>query len=356
MRRRGIVRLVLAGVGFVACKKDEASGPVEIKGSATTPVLLSANSPTKDEDPSVLRARDGTLYIAWFSDRGGNNDIYLSRSTDKTTWSPPLRITTSQWGDFYPNLIQDTRGIIHVVWFQWVSLRLGQIRHSQSTDGVTWTPEDAVTREFLTDDWIPTIVEAPDGGLLVYFVSENRAGPNGTADIYIVRRAPNATTWDLPRRANVSSAADHDQLPFAARVGNGITLVWVRHDRRTNDFIAHPKSEVMSATSGDGIVFGAVQQVTKSSKDAANLFPQIYQRSDNSWALVWLSTRTGAPKQFEIPVARFASFPSGVELNGFLPDGYSHRLTATGTPGEYLAAWVQGAKNSEDIYYRFVRR
>src|SRR5262245_25681240 len=70
----------------------------------TRATLLSVNSPTKDEDPSVLVARDGTIFVAWFSDRGGNPDIYLTSTNDGTNWKPPIRVTTSAAGDYYPNL------------------------------------------------------------------------------------------------------------------------------------------------------------------------------------------------------------------------------------------------------------
>lgn len=119
-------------------RKDGPSAPpvVVVGGTATPPTLLSTNSPTKDEDPSVLRARDGSLYIAWFSDRGGRSDIYVSRSVDKATWSSPVRVTSSPFSNFYPNLLQGAAGTLHLVWFEWVSLSVGQIRHSTSVNGV----------------------------------------------------------------------------------------------------------------------------------------------------------------------------------------------------------------------------
>jgi hypothetical protein len=39
-----------------------------------------------------------------------------------------------------------------------------------------------------------------------------------------------------------------------------------------------------------------------------------------------------------------------------LPEGYSHRVAATSTPGVYLGVWVQGPEGAQDIYYRFFRR
>ena len=104
-QRALIAGLVLSVSG---CKKDSvtqpggASSTPPIVGTATTPVLLSTGSPGKDEDPSVLLAADGKLYVAWFSDRGGSSAIWISSTTDKVNWSTPKRISNNTFGNFYP--------------------------------------------------------------------------------------------------------------------------------------------------------------------------------------------------------------------------------------------------------------
>jgi hypothetical protein len=125
---------------------------------------------------------------------------------------------------------------------------------------------------------------------------------------------------------------------------------------RNADFITHPKSDLFYATSSDGLTFSTPTQVTRESGNAANLFPQLFRRHDGSWAMLWLSTRTGAPRLNEVDVSRANQYPSAVVENTLLPPGYSHRLTATRTPGVSLAAWVQGPKGAEDVYYRYIRR
>src|SRR5213594_4256956 len=74
-------------------------------------------------------------------------------STDGASWSDPIRVSSTPAGDFYPNLFQDAQGTFHLVWFQWVALYVGQIRHSTSVDGLAWTPEEAVTTDAAVDDW-----------------------------------------------------------------------------------------------------------------------------------------------------------------------------------------------------------
>ncbi len=349
------VMVVVVGLALLGCKKSMPTEPTD-NSTATPPVLLSVGSPTEDEDPSVLRAQDGSLLIAWFSDRGGNSDIYISRSQDGATWPAPTRVTILPFGDFYPNLIQGTDGTFHLVWFSWVTLAVGQIRYSSSRDGVTWTSHEAVTTEFLVDDWVPTITEAPGGGLLVYFVSAKR-DQNRTADIYVVSKATGATVWSPAAKvAGINSLTEHDHLPFVARTGAVLTMTWVRYDTSDPDFITNPKSALYLATSTDGRAWSTPAKVTTETGKVVNLFPELYQHHDGSWYLMWLSTRSGVPRVWEIPLASAGRYPAGLVLNSNLPDGYSHRMVATKNPGEYLAVWVEGVKGSRDVYYRYLKR
>ena len=87
-----------------------------------------------------------------------------------------------------------------------------------------------------------------------------------------------------------------------------------------------------------------------------NLFPQVYQQHSGAWTLQWLSTKSGAPKLYEMPLSGVAAYPTGVLENPLLPAGYSHRITRTAVANQYLAAWVQGATGVQDIYVRLITR
>jgi hypothetical protein len=294
VRQTALIAGLTLSIG--ACKKDAVTEPSAqpIVGTATAPVLLSTGSPGKDEDASVLTAADGRLFVAWFSDRDGSSAVYVSSTTDKVNWSAPKRISNNTFGNFYPNLIQDDQGIFHVVWFAWVSPFLGALRHSASTDGVNWSAEESVTTNFLVDDWVPTIAQAPNGTLLVYFVSIKRDPTNPTNQIYVTTKRPNQTKWDpVVLAAGINSATEHDHLPFIARTGSELSLVWVRYDTRDANFINNPKSDLYLSTSADGLSWSPPLKVT-SDPAGQNLFPQIYQRHDGTWSLLWLSTRTGS--------------------------------------------------------------
>ena len=325
----------------------------------TDPILLSTGSPTKDEDPSVLRARDGSLYVAWFSDRGSNPDIYLTRTVNGRDWSAPTRVTTDPGGDFNPSLIQDEQGTFHLAWFRWTALFRGHIFYNSSPDGSSWDPlkEVQVTTTANVDDWVPTLTRAADGTLLVYFVSSLRGAQNATSDLYVAVRPPGNPAWDdaVPV-SGLNSMTAHDHLPFASRTGNDITLVWVRHDTTEPLPWLNPKSDTFSAVSSNGLSWSAPTPVTREVGRVVNLFPALYPSLGGQWSLVWLSTRLGAPKVFELPLSSAGRYPEGVVENTLLPAGYSHRIAATTTPGVYLGVWVQGPEGSQDVYYRFFKK
>ena len=320
--------------------------------------LLSVHSPTKDEDPSVISAQDGTIFVAWFSDRGGNADIYLTATHNGTDWSGPVRVTTSRDGDFYPNLFQDSHGTFHLVWFRWNKPFRGHIWHNSSPDGLTWNPEteEQVTVEKNVDDWVPTITQAPDGTLLVFFVSARRNATNPTSEIYVTMKHPTDVAWSHPvPPTGINSATEHDQLPFAARTGDKITLVWVRHDTTQALPWLNPKSDLFFSTSTDGQNWSVPSQITNEAGNVVNLFPAIYPKLEDEWSLVWLSNKTGQPMLVELPLANAGAYPLGLVINNQLRAGYSHRIAPTPTRGIYIGVWTEGPEGAQDVYYRFFK-
>jgi hypothetical protein len=343
-----------------------------VAGAAT---LFSVGNPAgKDEDPTVLLARDGSLCLAWFSDRdGGNQEIYLRRTTSGTDWTtPPLRVTNHPGGDFAPQLMQDDAGAIHLVWFRWSAFRVGQIMHRQATGDCTQlaaAADDPVSTDPGVDDWVPTIAQAADGALLVYWVSKTRATSGNRNRIYVSRRAAGAAAWTTPAlAAGLAAPGENEHLPFVLRTGSTLTMAWVRHDGTNFEpWVAPlPKSDIWLATSGDGLAWTAPVKMTNEPAPVVHLYPGLYRRFDGSVWIHWLSTRLDAvnqvPSLFEFPLAGLAPmnlYPNGIERNGLLSNmlpGYSHRISMTPAPGVYAGAWVDGQGNALDIALRFFGR
>ena len=186
-------------------------------------------------------------------------------------------------------------------------------------------------------------------------MSTLRDASNRTSEIYVASRAPGAAAFGPAAKAlGVNSPAEHDHLPFAARTGSEVSLVWVRHDTTEPLPWLNRKSDLLYSASPDGLAWRPPTRVTNDAGNVVNLFPTMFAGFDDRWAALWLSTRAGDPRVFELPLASVGS--AGGSENGSLPPGYSHKVAATPTPGVYLAAWVQGPEGSQDVYYRFFRR
>jgi hypothetical protein len=50
-----------------------------------------------------ILARDGSLFVTWFSARAGNDEVYITRTVNGTAWTPPVRVTFNGEGDLYSN-------------------------------------------------------------------------------------------------------------------------------------------------------------------------------------------------------------------------------------------------------------
>jgi hypothetical protein len=337
---------------LAACGEPSgAGGPFR----PTSARLLSTGSPTKDEDPSILLARDSSVFVAWFSDRGGNNDIYLTRTTDGASWSTPVRVTTDPGGDFYPTLMQDGAGTFHLTWFRWTAPFRGHIMYNSSADGLTWSPaaEVQVTATANVDDWVPTIGQAANGDLLVYFVSDLRDTANHTTDTYVSRRPSGSMTWDTAVVASgINSATEHDHLPVVARTaGSMLVLVWMRYDTTEALPFRVAKSHIWYASSANGLSWTAPQRITNDTDLVVHAFPALYLDEGRGWSFVWLSNRLGSLGVWDLPIG--APYPAAVAAISALPGaGYSHRITRTFVPNRYVGVWVQGPEGSQDVYYK----
>jgi hypothetical protein len=344
--------LTLAGCGAAAGGPDAAPAAFE----PGDPILLSPGGAAEDEDPSVLRAADGTLAVAFFSHRQGNSDIYITTSRDGATWTGPTRVTTDVDEDFAPNLIQDQAGRFHLTWFRRAPgpTYYAHVRSTSTMDLAVWSPaaERRVTDAagFL-EDWVPTIAEAPDGHLVIAFVSRFR-GTGSTYDLYAVTSGDHGDTWSAPAALDdVNDPARHDHLPFLARSASGLTLAWVRCDTTNAKPWENPSSDVYVSTSTDGARWTAPVNVTHDNA-ILDVFPGLYRRHGGAWSLAWVSTaESSTGSVFDLPLDGVSAYPAGRTELPLM--GYSPRIVATPRAGVYLGVWVQGGTGVQDIYGRF---
>jgi hypothetical protein len=299
------------------------------------PIDLTLDDPAEDEDPFVMRTRDGTLVVVYFARVDGNADLYLTTSRDGAHWTSRVRVTTAPEDDFYPNLVQDTAGNFHLAWFRkdgpptnyetvWVA----------TTDDLTvWPTGEPLVTGGAIEDWVPTIAATPSG-VKVVFSSKLRSA-DGRQHLY---------TKDGALPINATGEADH--LAQMVWTGGQLLMVWVRCDDTDPTYCFSPSADLWTAASSDGVSWSTPVEIT-GNDGMTDALPGLYQQTDGfTWMTVWV-TDAGV---VDLPLG--GSYPSQATV---LPlDGYSPRVVATTTPGVYLGAWVAGSP--QDVWVRVFQR
>lgn len=372
--------LLLAALGVTGCGNANTDGP---QGDTTPREQLSETLPSnlspgniggQDEDPAILKAADGALYVAWYSDRNGTRptgelarEVFLMRSMDGSTWSDPPIQLSSNTGDeraFYPTLAQGPDGTIHAAWWKVVPLMGGgtsnRIVYKSSSDGSDWSaPEQEVAAG--PGDFLPSIAVDAAGTVYLYFAAIVR-DDTGMTDfgqttlrVWVVVRQ--GGVWGAPALVQgVNDAAFHNTYPYVRYTDGRFVMTWTRYDAASgNDpltVIGEASTRTMYATSLDGTTWTGPVTLSNVAAGAIEVFPSLFA-TGGAWYGLWLSTEplpTGRHVEL-VPGAPYASLRERPELTG-----YSARMCETATPGIFWAVWVEGTNPTQKIRHRFFRR
>ncbi|MCC6995938.1 MAG: exo-alpha-sialidase [Deltaproteobacteria bacterium] len=320
-------------------------------------LLLSDGSPSKDEDPFILRTRDGRLHVAWFSERTGNGDIYLRSTSDGANFDAPVQLTSGPAVDFFPALTQSASARIHAVWFRRdTSGARGRIVYSHSDAISTWpisAEVDVTTPTGSASDWTPQIAETASGALVVVFVRDGCwPQPQPCFGLWATRSTTGGATW-TPAAQILPTAGQQDHLPSLLASPAGLTLVWNRYDASATLPWLTATTDVALATSTDGVTWTAGTDLTSNDGAAiTDVFPALYADHAGALHALWLEASSTAMAVVEQRLG--ATTPS--PISDLPAAGYSHHLVATPTPGRFLAAWVAGSGSALDIQVRVIAR
>jgi hypothetical protein len=347
---------------FAACGGGSASPDAAAIDGTTTdaapafepgaPLLLSTASPGNDEDPAVLLARDGSIYVAWFSESAGN-DIVISRTVDGVAWSPPVHVSSGAATDFGPTLYQDAGGVIHAAWFRWAgSSPPGKIVHARATspDSVAaWTAEVDVTTASATDDWVPSLTASPSGALVVAFARNTCAPPSTCYAIVAATSNDIGASWGAPVPVVTAGSGVQHHLPAIANTGGELVVAWDPWDSTAASPYASLQAgaHVSIIHSATGATWNGTSDLTARATDRITVFPTLFADHDGAWHAAWLDADASGQRVVEVPLTSPSTTPATLPI-----DGYSPRVVATPTPGVFLAAWVAGPQNERDIYVR----
>ncbi len=327
------------------------------------PTTLSPDNPHgKDEDPTLIRSRDGRCVVCWFSNRNGHDNLYLMSSQDGIQWSQPVQVTATTDRDFYPSLHQDARGRFHLAWFR-VSKVPPFARHiwyTHSDDGLHWNPADEVqVTTGWVFDWAPSLWADATGRALIYFASKRRG--DAARKLYVSQSADGGRTWSDPvKAAGVNDPSAHDDFPYLAQRQDGIFLLaWTRSTKRSPFGLFDPSMDIYAATSRDGLQWQ--QSVNVSGRGAPGVtdaLPFLYPRQGGDWSLGWVSTRTDRRGDIvAVPLSQLEDADQHLALLVRRPDAvdYSARVVPAPTPGTYLVVWVTARGKAKMLLRQLVQ-
>lgn len=318
----------------------------------SVPLRLSPN-PDDDEDPTVILGRDGRFYVAWSARQQGRVDILLRGSSDGQTWSVERKLTTDRAEDFYPSLLQSRDGMFHLAWYR-LQRRDGKtdILYARSRDGRRWSRAEAITDRGM--DWAPTLYEDSQGAVWIVWSSRRM----GNREIFAARSVNGGRRWSTPNQ--LTRSAEEDDFPQVLETHRGErVMAWTRYQSgsRIADFHRDATSEVVMATSRDGVRWSAPILVSPSDPDGRYLdfLPSIFADHERQQLYVsWTSDRTG--KKGDILARRIRSASSPVmQLTTGDSSDYSAKIIPAGRPGEYMMVWVSTREGKADILAQRVR-
>lgn len=358
--------------------KSSSEDPLRHLAPTGELTLSPGNEQGQDEDPSILRAADGRLYAAWYSNRNGlqpdgleDKEIFLARSSDGRTWTdPPIQVTRHTSWAFAPSLTQDDAGGFHLAWWRWTLTPAGcapascgidyRIMYKSSANGVDWNLDEETTLADGPGDWLPSIVFDGIGRrLLAYFASPVRNADPADRTLRLYVRVKDGSGWGAIQRLNgVNPDGFHETYPYVSQREDGqFLMTWTRYDGSASWLdplqVTHePSTETMFSTSSDGLDWTAPIAVS-SDPTAIDVFPSLYADQAGTWHVLWLTTTTVATGA---TVER--SMDGGPTDPVSRPEiaGYTGRVVATATPDIYWGTWVSGADPYQKVRYALFSR
>ena len=200
-------------------------------GGSWSAVLQLTENSVDDLSPSILQVANGTIFVFWQSMMTGNEDLVYTMSADNgASWSDPVQLTTDSDFDSSPSATQARDGTI---WVAWTSERSGNWEiYYKTHDGLMWSAGTQLTSSSGWIDSSPSIVEALDGTLLIFWTSCEALVT--LDDVYYAWSVDGGDTWSDPILFTTNEHVD--QSPSVTQTRHlKIWVVWVSNRTGNQD-------------------------------------------------------------------------------------------------------------------------
>jgi hypothetical protein len=252
-------------------------------GSSWAPSQRLTWTPGNSSPASIAVNAYGYIYVVWYDDTPGNDEIYFKKSTDGgSSWSANQRLTWSSEDSINPEIAADSFGHLHVVWYE--SLMLPEVYYKKSTNaGSSWLTSKRLTWTAETSSH-PRIGVESSGNLHVIWKEE----VTGNEEIYYKKSTDNGETWTTSKR--LTWTPGDSWYPSMAVTSSGDIHVAWDDDTPGNREIYYKKS-----TAG-GDTWTTNKRITWTS--GASLYSGIAVDSSGYLHLVWYEDVSGNDEIF----------------------------------------------------------
>ena len=213
-------------------------------------------------NPTIVQANDGKIWVFWSSDRAGNYEIYYRTSSNNgVSWSSDSRLTFDAGVDRRPSVARTQDGKL---WLVWYSNRNGNNDLFYSYYDGSWSSFGQQLTADLSNDKDPSIIQTQDGKIWVFW-SSYRAG---YFQLWYKTTMDGGLSWSA--EIQLTTTHDWDEAPWAIQAKNG--KIWVTWQRNAaNDYDIYYKTFDGVAWSSDtGLVTDNADEVLPSIYQTAN--------------------------------------------------------------------------------------
>lgn len=242
---------------------------------------------SRDEYPTISADRKGNIWIAWCSDRDGDNNIYARRWNGKR-WSKPIPITKDKGDDYSPDMVVDKKGNL---WVTWVTNRNGNYDiYARYYDGHNWSKPMPVTT-FEEDDMHPAIaVDRQDRIWITWYTWLPYKGVSRDRDVFVSYY--DGEIWSERVRVNPlkPEVEDHTDPDICI---DGLGNVWISWSWDYHP-VAYEKPKCargckIFARSYDGRNWSEEMLVSIKERETTDFFPAIVTDKNGRVWVVWES-------------------------------------------------------------------
>lgn len=191
--------------------------------SWSSPILVDTHRGL-DILPSALQAKNGTLWLAWQSNRNGlttgRTDI-LYKTYTNGAWSSDHNLTSSGW-NAAPSLVQLTNGTVLAFW----SFKSGTsyLVYSSITNGGSWSTPTRITTTVLNDTQPAAAVDIY-GTVYLTWTRVDSTNPNVAAVKQLYYKTLKNNVWSAETQLTTDSNQNYGSTVLAAKDGI-VRVVW----------------------------------------------------------------------------------------------------------------------------------